>query len=89
LTSGDDVGGGGVEQLLASAAAVDERDTHQPETVAGMLGLPGCRVLACSELESELPVQVETTQDLVGCPSCAAVAVCRSPGWASATPPGR
>jgi len=27
LTS-DDVGGGGVEQLLASAATVDERDTH-------------------------------------------------------------
>ncbi len=60
----------------ASTATTDEHDTHQPGTAAGMLGLPGFRVLAVAELEGELQVQVETTEDLVGCPSCAAVAVC-------------
>ncbi len=60
----------------ASAATVDEYDAGGSELAAGMLGLPGFRVLACSELEGELQVQVETTEDLIGCPSCAGVAVC-------------
>lgn len=59
----------------AGAATVDEDGTGQLELAAGMLGLPGFRVLACAEFEGELQVQVETTQDLLGRPSCAAVAV--------------
>lgn len=55
----------------ASAATVDEDGTRQLELAAGMLGLPGFRVLACAEFEGELQVQVETTEDLTGCPSCA------------------
>lgn len=33
----------------------------------------GFLVLAVAELDGELQVQVETTQDLIGCPSCAGV----------------
>lgn len=46
------------------------------DAAAAMLGLPGFRVLAAAEFGGELQVQVETTEDLVGCPRCAAVAVC-------------
>ena len=45
------------------------------DTAAEMLGLPGFRVLAAAVFDGELQVQVETTADLVGCPSCSAVAV--------------
>ncbi len=55
---------------IAGAATVPEQDT-----AAGMLGLPGFRVLASAECEGELRVRVETTEDLVGFPSCAAVGV--------------
>jgi len=59
----------------AGAATVDEHDMAGSELAAGLLGLPGFRVLAVAEHDGELQVQVETTEDLVGCPSCAAVAV--------------
>ena len=60
----------------AGAATVVEQDTAVGQDMAaGMLGLPGFRVLAVAGFEGELQVQVETTQDLVGCPSCSAVAV--------------
>ncbi len=58
----------------AGAATTREQDTSVA-AAAGMLGLPGFRVLAVVELDGELQVQVETCEDLVGCPSCAAVAV--------------
>jgi len=51
--------------------------THDQDTATLTLGLPGFRVVAVAvaEVDGELQVQVETTADLVGCPSCAAVAV--------------
>ncbi len=48
---------------------------QQQDTAAEMLGLPGFRVLASAASDGELQVHVETTEDFVGCPSCAAVAV--------------
>ena len=44
----------------------------------GMSGLSGFRVLSVAELDGEVQVQVrvETTQGVVGCPSCAAVGEC-------------
>jgi hypothetical protein len=48
-----------------------------------MLGMAGFVVLAVSEHEGELEQAIETTADLVGCPSCAAVAQLhdRRPVW--------
>jgi len=60
----------------AGAATVRELDRAvELDTAAEMLGLPGFRVLAAAVFDGELQVQVETTADLVGCPSCSAVAV--------------
>ncbi len=60
----------------AGAATVRELDRAvELDTAAGMLGLPGFRVLAAAVFDGELQEQVETTADLVGCPSCSAVAV--------------
>ncbi len=56
------------------AAAAREQDTGVA-AAARMLGLPGFRGLTGAEFDGELQVQVETTADLVGCPSCSAVAV--------------
>ncbi len=69
---------------IAGAATVPEQDT-----AAGMLGLPGFRVLASAECEGELRVRVETTEDLVGFPSCAAVGVLhdRACAWCGTCPP--
>ena len=57
-----------------------ERDRS---AVAVMLGMAGFVVLAVSEHEGELEQAIETTADLVGCPTCAAVAQChdRRPVW--------
>jgi transposase len=57
-----------------SLSAVDVAIDAELDTAGRMLGLPGFRVLACAEFEGELQVQVETTEDLIGCPSCAGVA---------------
>jgi len=61
--------------LLAAGAVTAREQDASVAAAAGMLGLPGFRVLAVAECDGELQVQVETCKDLVGCPSCAAVAV--------------
>ena len=55
-----------------------------------MLGMAGFVVLAVSEHDGELEQAVETTADLVGCPSCGAVAELhdRRPSWVRDLPSG-
>jgi hypothetical protein len=57
-----------------------ERDRS---AAAVILGMTGVVVLAVSEHEGELGQAIETTADLVGCPTCAAVAELhdRRPVW--------
>ena len=56
---------------------------REGSAAAVMLGMAGFVVLAVSEHEGELEQAIETTADLVGCPTCAAVAQChdRRPVW--------
>ncbi|MDN5760613.1 MAG: ISL3 family transposase [Tomitella sp.] len=56
---------------------------RERSAAAVMLGMAGFVVLAVSEHEGELEQAIETTADLVGCPTCAAVAQChdRRPVW--------
>jgi transposase len=42
-----------------------------------MLGLPGFRVVAVEESAAELLIEIETSDDLVGCPECGVVAVAK------------
>jgi len=74
----------------AATARARERERDTSVAAAGMLGLPGFRVVAVAEHDGELQVQVETTDDLVGCPSCAAVAVLHDGvcAWCGTCPPG-
>jgi transposase len=56
---------------------------RESSAAAVMLGMAGFVVLAVSEHDGELEQAIETTADLVGCPSCAAVAELhdRRPVW--------
>ena len=56
---------------------------RERSAAAVMLGMAGFVVLAVSEHEGELEQAIETTADLVGCPTCAAVAELhdRRPVW--------
>jgi transposase len=56
---------------------------RERSAAAVMLGMAGFVVLAVSEHDGELEQAIETTADLVGCPSCAAVAELhdRRPVW--------
>jgi transposase len=51
--------------------------------LAGLLGLDGFTVVTAAEVDGELELLIETTADLVGCPSCGAVArpKDRRPSW--------
>jgi hypothetical protein len=64
-------------QVLAEVTTSDAAE------LAGLLGLDGFRVLAHGEVAGELDVLVETTETLVGCPGCGAVAKPkdRRPSW--------
>lgn len=64
-------------------------DDTTPMTAA-LVGLAGFRVLAAAEAGGELKLLVETTADLVGCPSCGAVARAkdRRPTWVRDFPIG-
>lgn len=44
-------------------------------TAAVMFGVPGVRVLAAGEVDGELQLLVETTEQIEGCRSCGVVAV--------------
>jgi transposase len=63
---------------------------RERSAAAAMLGMSGFVVLAVSEYEGELEQAVETTADLVGCPSCGAVAELhdRRPSWVRDLPTG-
>ena len=63
---------------------------RERSAAAAMLGMPGFVVLAVSENEGELEQAIETTADLVGCPSCGAVAELhdRRPSWVRDLPTG-
>ena len=63
---------------------------RERSAAAAMLGMPGFVVLAVSEIEGELEQAIETTADLVGCPSCGAVAELhdRRPSWVRDLPTG-
>lgn len=70
----------------------DHRATAYQLTVdpIDLLRMSGFVVLAVSEQEGELEQAIETTADLVGCPSCGAVAQLhdRRPSWVRDLPTG-
>src|SRR3954469_14355991 len=61
---------------------------RERSAAAVMLGMAGFVVLAVSEHDGELEQAIETTADLVGCPTCAAVAELhdRRPVWVRTLP---
>jgi transposase len=63
---------------------------RERSAATAMLGMPGFVMLAVSEQDGELEQAVETTADLVGCPSCGAVAQLhdRRPSWVRDLPAG-
>ena len=63
---------------------------RERSAAAAMLVMLGFVVLAVSENEGEMEQAVETTADLVGCPSCGAVAELhdRRPSWVRDVPTG-
>jgi transposase len=63
---------------------------RESSAAAAMLGMAGFVVLAVSEHDGELEQAIETTADLVGCPTCAAVAQLhdRRPVWVRDLPSG-
>jgi transposase len=65
-------------------------ERERSAAAAAMLGMAGFVVLAVSEHDGELEQAVETTADLVGCPTCAAVAELhdRRPVWVRDLPSG-
>jgi transposase len=58
-------------------------DDDTTSVIAALFGLAGFEVLAAADAGGELELLVQTTADLVGCPSCGAVARAkdRRPSW--------
>ena len=65
-------------------------DDDTTSLCAALFGLAGFEVLAAADVGGELELLVQTTADLVGCPTCGAVARAkdRRPSWVRDLPMG-